>query len=79
MMRDFDKIMIPLQLNLTSQGCIDKDVRPSCFKTSQCPLRTRLLGECGNHSSAALSNPTQHRHLLESLYRTLIAWCTSQE
>ena len=28
MMRDFDDIMIPLQLNLTSQGCIDKDVRP---------------------------------------------------
>ena len=27
MMRDFDDIMIPLQLNLTSQGCIDKDVR----------------------------------------------------
>jgi len=29
MMRDFDDIMIPLQLNLTSQGCIDKDVRAS--------------------------------------------------
>ena len=28
MMRDFDSIMIPLQLNLTSQGCIDKDVSP---------------------------------------------------
>ncbi len=29
MMRDFDDIMVPLQLNLTSQGCIDKDVRMS--------------------------------------------------
>jgi hypothetical protein len=28
MMRDFDDIMIPLQLNLTSQGCINKDVMP---------------------------------------------------
>ena len=34
MMRDFDDIMIPLQLNLTSQGCIDKDVSPPSFKRS---------------------------------------------
>lgn len=43
MMRDFDVIMIPLQLNLTSQGCIDKDVRP--LKVPNHHLR-RLIANC---------------------------------
>ncbi len=47
MMRDFDSIMIPLQLNLTSQGCIDKDVSVSRFTppAPRCPFTFLLLGE----------------------------------
>ena len=47
MMRDFDSIMIPLQLNLTSQGRIDKDVSIPRFKPPApcCPFTFFLLGE----------------------------------
>lgn len=34
-MRDFDSIAIGLQANLTSRGCLDKDVRPPvCFSVA---------------------------------------------
>ncbi|CAL5222328.1 g4674 [Coccomyxa viridis] len=71
MMRDFDDIMIPLQLNLTSQGCIDKDDRCTKWqKTGECNtnagwMNTNCRKSCG--SCTNVQSFTQGRPLVERL------------
>ena len=61
MMRDFDSIMIPLQLNLTSQGCIDKDVSPLSASEPMQPFQTHPVMRPMTIAAGALSKITLHR------------------
>ncbi|CAK0787343.1 hypothetical protein CVIRNUC_010562 [Coccomyxa viridis] len=71
MMRDFDSIMIPLQLNLTSQGCIDKDDR--CQKWAddgECASNAGWMNTNCRRSCSSCTNVqsfTQGKPLVERL------------